>query len=866
MDDALRYVLENNSADAARTALTTVLTMVNNVLRAPDEAKFRSIKLTNATVRSKVASADGAIELLGSLGFNESEPGMLVLPSEFDLVRLALARQEIADALNSARLQPMAAPLVAAQRQEVPAAPAILHPAVGSTVAARALEGGAQSASAFRVELLVYDLSGGAARGLSGALLGFEVDIIPHTGLVVHGIEYYFSGGVQREPPGAFSARSSLPVHQSIPLGHTDVPAAVFEEFCFELGRDRFHATSYSLLSNNCNHFTHACAEFLLGGGGIPADILHLPSRVLATPMGQMLRPMLEAMGRPLSLEQGQLTGGAPVSGGQGGVDRAQANPGHTPLLTVGPATQAGLIAPTQGRAAVAFPEPSPAGAAPSAAAGAPLFSSAQIEGMLATPATLAAAPSTPFPPFATPVHAAPAVRGVNGGGTGATGNRTSLATHATSRAAAVATPSTVAPAPRVAPAPGSIHNGPIHNGMLTPSHAAAGRGGLPSAPVPAPPASCYRTPMANGPLARASCPLLACEGETAGVALRLRAAVAPCADGANGETDETGDHTGGGPQAERRALDRLVVCLGGSGASPAPAAGAAALDSPDDAAALGRFFARMLGELKGASLFLLLYVSRLLSPNPAFAAAWLDSSGLSRLLLLVRPPVLAEADPSAPSPAARVMGFLCASNLVAATGGLLRIASRAPSADAAALVDAALAAAGAPGPAAAHEARAAAALLQNLAISLREIGPRGAAPPRGAAAAPKIESATGVRGDHTTTEAEGTRRAPGVRRDAAASAPVLESIRQQLLSGACAPLAAQDDPQALQRLVVCLGSLVAERLDGTAPAPPVGRPAALSPAAAEELLTRLLATKCETRPVELDAMVREVRSMVRRL
>lgn len=852
MDDALRYVLENNSADAARTALTTVLTMVNNVLRAPDEAKFRSIKLTNATVRSKVASADGAVELLGSLGFNESEPGVLVLPLEFDLVCLALARQEIADALNSARLQPMAAPSAAAQRPKVPAAPAVLHPAVGSTVAARALEGGAPSASAFRVELLVYDLSGGAARGLSGALLGFEVDIIPHTGLLVHGIEYYFSGGVQREPPGAFSARSNLPVHQSIPLGHTEVPAAVFDEFCFELGRHRFHATSYSLLSNNCNHFTHACAEFLLGGGGIPADILHLPSRVLATPMGQMLRPMLEAMGRPLSLEHGQLTGGAPVSGGQGGVDRAQANPGHIPLLTGGPATQAGLIAPTQGRAAVAFPEPSPAVAAPSEAAGAPLFSSAQIEGMLATPV---AAPSTPFPPPATPVHSAPAVRGVNGGGTGAPGNRTSLATHATSRAAAVATPSTVAPAPRLAPAPGSIHNG-----MLTPSHTASGRGGLPSAPVPAPPAWCYRTPMAGGPLARASCPLLACEGETAGVALRLRAAVAPFADGANGETDETGDNTGGGQRAERRALDRLVVCLSGSGASPAPAAGAAALDSPDDAAALGHFFAVMLGQLRGASLFLLLYVSRLLSPNPAFAAAWLDSSGLSRLLLLVRPPVLAESDPSAPSPAARVMGFLCASNLVAATGGLLRLASRAPSADAATLVDAALAAAGAPGPAAAHEARAAAALLQNLAISLREIGPRGAA------AAPKIEPATGVRGDHTTTEAELTRLAPRVRRDAAASASVLESIRQQLLSGACAPLAAQDDPQALQRLVVCLGSLVAERLDGTAPAPPVGRPAALSPAAAEELLTRLLATKCETRPVELDAMVREVRSMVRRL
>jgi len=180
------------------------------------------------------------------------------------------------------------------------------------------------------VLLFVYDLSGGAARGMAQALLGLDVEIIPHTGVGVFGREYYFSGGVQREPLGAFTAHSGLPVHQTLELGRTSLPREVFDEYCDEVGAARFSADAYSLLENNCNHFSNECAQFLLGVGtarhtadlprggplptelvsepscaGIPQQILDLPRAVLASPMGQMLRPLLEAMGRPLNASLG---------------------------------------------------------------------------------------------------------------------------------------------------------------------------------------------------------------------------------------------------------------------------------------------------------------------------------------------------------------------------------------------------------------------------------------------------------------------------------------------------------------------------------------------------------------------------------
>ena len=134
-----------------------------------------------------------------------------------------------------------------------------------------------------------YDLSNGMARALSQQFLGRQLDLVPHTGIVAFGREYFFSGGIQDEPQAYFAANVQR-LHEAVELGTTEVPRELFEEFLAERAAD-FTAEKYSLLRWNCNHFTEECAQFLCGRS-IPAAIREVPEIVLATPMGAMFAAM----------------------------------------------------------------------------------------------------------------------------------------------------------------------------------------------------------------------------------------------------------------------------------------------------------------------------------------------------------------------------------------------------------------------------------------------------------------------------------------------------------------------------------------------------------------------------------------------
>jgi len=67
---------------------------------------------------------------------------------------------------------------------------------------------------------------------------------------------------------------------------------------------------SYDLLSRNCNNFSHdAALEGLRLGRGVPQWILEVPQKFLSSPMGMMIRPILEQM---------QITNTAPTNIGSG--------------------------------------------------------------------------------------------------------------------------------------------------------------------------------------------------------------------------------------------------------------------------------------------------------------------------------------------------------------------------------------------------------------------------------------------------------------------------------------------------------------------------------------------------------------------
>lgn len=148
---------------------------------------------------------------------------------------------------------------------------------------------------AHKVQLALYDLSRGLAKTMSMAILGKQIDGIWHTGLIVYGKEYFFGGGLQSMPHEVFvQMHGGERPKEYIDLGFTDISQDLFEDFNREIN-PRFTAQTYDLLKHNCNNYTDESAKFLLGKG-IPSYIIDLPNEVLNSPMGAMLRPMLEQM------------------------------------------------------------------------------------------------------------------------------------------------------------------------------------------------------------------------------------------------------------------------------------------------------------------------------------------------------------------------------------------------------------------------------------------------------------------------------------------------------------------------------------------------------------------------------------------
>lgn len=141
-----------------------------------------------------------------------------------------------------------------------------------------------QGAETFAVKLHVYDLSQGMARQLSVAFLGVSIDAIYHTGVVVYGKEYWFGAGIEQGHPGRTYFGPPL---QTLHLGETAIPPELFAEYLSEIG-PKFNVSTYSLLRNNCNHFSHEVAQFLVGEG-IPRHIVDLPDVVLNSPQGPLL-------------------------------------------------------------------------------------------------------------------------------------------------------------------------------------------------------------------------------------------------------------------------------------------------------------------------------------------------------------------------------------------------------------------------------------------------------------------------------------------------------------------------------------------------------------------------------------------------
>ncbi|KAJ0000788.1 hypothetical protein NQD34_005808 [Periophthalmus magnuspinnatus] len=169
----------------------------------------------------------------------------------------------------------------------------------------------------YNVQLYIYDLSRGMARSLSPIMLG-EFLLLLHTAIVAYGDEFFFGGeGISSCSPGGTMLG---PPDTVVELGETEVSEEIFMDYLSSLGESTyrcfiilinllffsffavlyltslgFRGDKYRLFEHNCNTFTNEVSQFLTGRT-IPSYITDLPSEVLSTPFGQMLRPILDSI------------------------------------------------------------------------------------------------------------------------------------------------------------------------------------------------------------------------------------------------------------------------------------------------------------------------------------------------------------------------------------------------------------------------------------------------------------------------------------------------------------------------------------------------------------------------------------------
>eukprot|EP00794_Sanderia_malayensis_P008944 gene8944-9898_t len=149
-----------------------------------------------------------------------------------------------------------------------------------------------------KVQLYIYDVTRGLAAQMSSFLLGHHIDGVWHTGIVCYGREYFFgSGGIDGIRPGTTILGAPMKIME---LGETQLPVEVFQEYLFEVGGDQFRPEKYDLFLHNCNTFSNEVSQFLTGKK-IPSYILDLPSNILNTPLGAMLRSFMDGISAPSS-------------------------------------------------------------------------------------------------------------------------------------------------------------------------------------------------------------------------------------------------------------------------------------------------------------------------------------------------------------------------------------------------------------------------------------------------------------------------------------------------------------------------------------------------------------------------------------
>eukprot|EP01052_Picozoa_sp_SAG31_P017153 SAG31_NODE_1161_length_9593_cov_3.825629_4_plen_277_part_00 len=101
-------LVDANSAMDSKTALATVVVLLENIVERPTGNKFRRLRLTNKRLMEAIFGVEGGIELLFALGFERVGPEHLMLaqsgPSAPSVHYLSMAVEHLRTALGQANV------------------------------------------------------------------------------------------------------------------------------------------------------------------------------------------------------------------------------------------------------------------------------------------------------------------------------------------------------------------------------------------------------------------------------------------------------------------------------------------------------------------------------------------------------------------------------------------------------------------------------------------------------------------------------------------------------------------------------------------------------------------------------------------
>ena len=253
LDDMLKEIVKNRPNEY-KTTFEILKKLIDNILSNPEEPKFRVIKKSNPIISSRLLNIPEIIDVLNILGYEEGtgekENCLVYEGNRFESLK------ECIELLND-------------------------------------LLSNTQQAGKYRVIVYQYDLTGGLAKNMSRSFIGKQIDGIWHTAVCVFGKEYFYGGGICIGEPK--KTPYGYPVKE-LDFGYTNKTQADLTAYIKSIN-SQFTMSTYDVLRHNCNHFTDA-ALFFLVGKHLPDSILKQHEEILNTPMGQMVRPMLENMSR----------------------------------------------------------------------------------------------------------------------------------------------------------------------------------------------------------------------------------------------------------------------------------------------------------------------------------------------------------------------------------------------------------------------------------------------------------------------------------------------------------------------------------------------------------------------------------------